>query len=155
MTYWLIQNEWFSAWATDGNFSLQSQGREGIYILKHTDINQAQTLPVLVMQKQGWQLPLDIPFPSSLLPTVSSAVWSTASPTLPCYAGKLPLVKEEHLAWAVQAHANRQPTCENLLNCCEVNFFPLPLKKNKFGVFSSLTGSSDKMSFLFKPEWQV
>lgn len=50
---------------------------------------------------------LEIPFPSSLLPTVSSAVWSTASPTLPHCAGKLPLVKEEHLAGAVQAHANQ------------------------------------------------
>lgn len=154
MIYCLITNEWLSAWATDGNFSLHSQVREGIYIFKQTGLSQAQTLLVLVLEQQGWQLPVEIPFPSSLLPTVSSAVWSTASPTLLCCAGKLPLVKEEHLAGAVQAHTNQQPTCENLLNCFEVKFFPLPLKKNKF-YFLSLTGSSDKMSFLFKREWQV
>lgn len=62
MTYWLFTNEWFSAWGTGGNFSLQSQVRGGIYILKHTDINQPQTLPVSTLEKYSWQLPVEIFF---------------------------------------------------------------------------------------------
>lgn len=54
VTYRLFTNEWFSAWGTGGNFSLQSQVKEGIYILKHTNVTQPRTLPVWLLGKYKW-----------------------------------------------------------------------------------------------------
>lgn len=103
MIYWLITNEWFSAWATDGNFSLQSHVRQGIYILKHTDINQAQTLPALVLELQDCSTAAcrDL-FPQQ--PPAHSLLCCLEhckpSPAMLCWESAL--LKEEHLAGAVQ-----------------------------------------------------
>lgn len=126
MTYWLFTNEWFSAWGTGGSFSLQSQVGEGICILEHTDINQPQTLPVLIIEEYSWQRPVEILFHQQS-PTQCPVLSGTLQ------AQRCNTALGNRLSWKrttwyeLRRHTNQQPMSENLLNFCyEIRgvFFP-------------------------------